>query len=955
MVELSDEPLPIDERRRLSALRATGLLDSPPEESFDRLTRLARIMLDAPLSRVSLIDERRQFVKSSSGLENVLPPSPDSPLSYSLCRYVVAAREPLVIDDAAADARVCACLAVSEMGAGAYLGFPIRFGGEVLGSFCVIDLKPRHWTPREISVVRDLAAVVESEIALRDASGRANRLAEQTVRQQQQTAILLHALEEGVYGVDLDGACTFINRAALQMLGYRHEDEVLGHVMHDLIHHTRSDGSHYPKTECPIVDAIRTGDSVQLANEILWRRDGTPFAAEYSASPIQVDGRLVGSVLTFNDVTLRQDALRRLSVLFAVSRTLAATPHDAGVMTRALAAIGIGLGWDVGAFWAPERSGDALRCAATWVAPSIQAEDFLRVSQDARFGRGRGLPGVTWQAAEPQMVVDVARDPRLVRRAEAALAGLQSAFAFPAMADGEVLGVIEFYMRGSLQSGPSLMQSVVTLGELLGQFLKRQATKQDLRLSRQAMEAASTGISISDATLPSMPLVYCNPAFERITGYSQAEALGRNCRFLQGPDTAQPELDEVRAALREQRDCRVILRNYRKDGSEFWNALTLSPVFGRGGVLTHFVGVQTDVTERRRAVEALAAAKLAAEDANQAKSRFIANMSHELRTPISAVIGYSELLEEEVGDLGVEGTAVILDDIRKIRGSARHLLDLINEVLDLSKMEAGKMDVQAVDFDLRGLVAEVAETAEALMKKKANRLVVDFGDAPLGIMHSDPVKVRRCLYNLLGNAAKFTEQGLITLHARREPGDAAGRGDRLRLRVDDTGIGMTAEQVERLFERFAQADSSTTRRFGGTGLGLALTRSLCRMLGGEVSVRSVAGAGTSFEIVLPVDFRRVGVAQPSSAAADGGNAVAPDVRARPSSVAGGAPAAAAGPRRKPGREDGREPPAGRADGVASPPASPSDVGRPAGPRRSGGGADAPAPGEAGPAQETVDG
>ena len=891
--ESSEPPLPVEERRRLSALHATGLLDSPPEESFDRLTRLARTMLDVPLSRVSLIDERRQFVKSSSGLEAVLPRSPDSPLSYSLCRYVVAAREPLVIDDAGGDARVCGCLAVTEMGAGAYLGYPIRFGGEVLGSFCVIDLKPRHWTPREIAVVRDLAAVVESEIALREVSGRSKRLAEQTVRQQKQTATLLHALEEGVYGVDLDGACTFINRAGLQMLGYAQEDEVLGHDMHDLIHHTRSDGSHYPKTQCPIVDAVRTGHSVQLANEILWRRDGTPFAAEYSASPIHLDGKLIGSVLTFNDVTLRQDALRRLSVLFAVSRTLASTPHDGGVLARALAAIGIGLGWDVGVFWAPDPSGDALRCTAVWAAPSIGAEDFLRVSQDSRFERGRGLPGVTWQAAEPQIVVDVAHDPRLVRRHQAAAAGLQSAFAFPAMADGEVLGVMEFYMRGSLQGCTSLMQSVVTLGELLGQFLKRQATKQDLRLSRQAMEAASTGISISDATLPSMPLVYCNPAFERITGYSPAEAMGRNCRFLQGPDTSQAELDVVRAALREQRDCRVVLRNYRKDGSAFWNALTLSPVFGPGGALTHFVGVQTDVTERKQAVDALAAAKLAAEEANQAKSRFIANMSHELRTPISAVIGYSELIEEEVGDLGVDGTAVILDDIRKIRGSARHLLDLINEVLDLSKIEAGRMDVQADDFDVRALVVGVAETAEALMAKKANRLVVDLGDEPLGSMRSDPVKLRQCLYNLLGNSAKFTERGRVVLQVRRERGEAPGTVDRLRFRVEDSGIGMTAEQLGRLFERFAQADSSTTRRFGGTGLGLALTRSLSRLLGGDVSVRSEAGAGSMFEIVLPADVgaataEAASQSAPAAAAAvPGGGQAGVPAGSEPSPAGGG--------------------------------------------------------------------
>ena len=259
-------------------------------------------------------------------------------------------------------------------------------------------------------MVRDLAAVVESEIALRDVSGRASRLAEQTVRQQKQTATLLHALDEGVYGVDLDGACTFINRAGLQMLGYAHEDEVLGHDMHELIHHTRSDGSHYPKAQCAIVEAGRSGHSVHLANEVLWRRDGTPFAAEYSSSPIHAaTAAVVGSVLTFNDVTLRQDALRRLSVLFAVSRTLAARAQDAGVLPRALAAIGIGLGWDVGAFWAPDRVG---RRAALRRHLGLAVDRRRRVPARHRRHLVRARPraaGRDLAGAEPQIVVDVAQ------------------------------------------------------------------------------------------------------------------------------------------------------------------------------------------------------------------------------------------------------------------------------------------------------------------------------------------------------------------------------------------------------------------------------------------------------------------------------------------------------------------------------------------------------------------
>jgi PAS domain S-box-containing protein len=256
-------------------------------------------------------------------------------------------------------------------------------------------------------------------------------------------------------------------------------------------------------------------------------------------------------------------------------------------------------------------------------------------------------------------------------------------------------------------------------------------------------------------------------------------------------------------------------------------------------------GTNTDITELREAEEELAAAKAAAEDANLAKSQFIANMSHELRTPLSAVIGYAEMLEEEAEDLA--GGDAFLDDLRKINSNARHLLSLINDVLDLSKIEAGKMEVQPEDFEVVPLLHEVAGTVEALAERRSNRLVLEMPES-LGHMHSDAVKLRQCLFNLLGNAAKFTEAGTITLRAARED-------DTLVFTVQDTGIGMTAEQLQKLFQRFSQADASTTRRFGGTGLGLAITKAFTTMLGGQIAVESREGQGSRFTVRLPADIR----------------------------------------------------------------------------------------------------
>ena len=188
-------------------------------------------------------------------------------------------------------------------------------------------------------------------------------------------------------------------------------------------------------------------------------------------------------------------------------------------------------------------------------------------------------------------------------------------------------------------------------------------------------------------------------------------------------------------------------------------------------------------------------------------------------------------------------------DVQKIEGNARHLLGLINDVLDLSKIESGKMDAYAETFDVASMIRDVATTVSSLMERKTNELVVRIGDG-LGTMHSDIIRIRQILLNLLSNAAKFTEHGAITLEASRVSG--RGKADQVRLSVSDTGIGMTQEQVAKLFQRFQQAEASTTRQFSGTGLGLALTRAFASILGGDVEVRSALGRGSTFTVILPV-------------------------------------------------------------------------------------------------------
>jgi len=231
-------------------------------------------------------------------------------------------------------------------------------------------------------------------------------------------------------------------------------------------------------------------------------------------------------------------------------------------------------------------------------------------------------------------------------------------------------------------------------------------------------------------------------------------------------------------------------------------------------------------------------------EASQHKSQFLANMSHELRTPLNAIIGVSEMLREDAEALKQD-----TEPLDRVLGAARHLLALINDILDLSKIEAGRMELQLEDFALAPLIDGVVKTVEPLAAKNGNKLVVHC-DGAIGSLHADSMRLRQALLNLLSNANKFTERGGITVHARKA--QDSGR-DWITIAVADTGIGMTPEQMGKLFQEFSQADASTTRKYGGTGLGLAISKRFCQMMGGDITVESEPGKGSVFTVRLPLE------------------------------------------------------------------------------------------------------
>lgn len=379
---------------------------------------------------------------------------------------------------------------------------------------------------------------------------------------------------------------------------------------------------------------------------------------------------------------------------------------------------------------------------------------------------------------------------------------------------------------------------------ILTSLIDRRFTAQSAELSlseqryRQLVESAQVIIWRQDAE--TCAFSYINHEVEALLGYAPEQWLAGGDFWL---DRLHPEDREIAASFRraaaEGRGSQSFEhRMISAAGNVVWLKTSISLISDSATEKAELAGVMADVTERKYAQEA-------AEAGSRAKSQFLANMSHELRTPMNAIIGYSDLLIDEANGDGETGLRQAIPDLDRIRSAGRQLLALINDILDLSKIEAGKIDLHFEDFEMRDLITDVSTVSAPLAAKNSNELRLDFEE---GTLCSDLVRVRQILFNLISNACKFTRAGTVGLTAACVDGPA---GELVKFQVSDSGIGMSAEQLGLVFGVFAQADSSTTRRFGGTGLGLAITKNFCEILGGYIEVESEPGQGTVFTVWLP--------------------------------------------------------------------------------------------------------
>ena len=359
------------------------------------------------------------------------------------------------------------------------------------------------------------------------------------------------------------------------------------------------------------------------------------------------------------------------------------------------------------------------------------------------------------------------------------------------------------------------------------------------------VDAAGVGIVITNPQLPDNQVIFVNPEFTRITGYEADEVVGRNCRFLQGPQTDKKAAGRIAESLSNQQQIELEILNYRKDGSAFWNLLAINPVFGENGEPHYFVGIMNDVTAQKQSELELLLTKEAAEAANRSKSEFLAIMSHELRTPLNAIIGFSDILKAEM--FGPVGDGRYKDYACDIFESGSHLLSLINDILDLSKAEAGKLELREGPFR----IDEAVERALGMMRPHASQAGIDLDvDLAAGIegleIMADERKIKQVLLNLLSNAIKFSQGGTrVTVGVWR--GD-----DGLTVEVADQGIGIAEEDIALAFEPFHQVDSTLSREREGTGLGLPLAKRMIELHDGTMAMESAPEVGTRVRFVLPL-------------------------------------------------------------------------------------------------------
>jgi PAS domain S-box-containing protein len=643
------------------------------------------------------------------------------------------------------------------------------------------------------------AQLEETAAELEMSNDELQRTQEATLAAEAEKTALLESAGDGIYGMDSEGRCTFISRRAAEMLGYTAE-ECLGRHMPALIHHH---GSEYPEDACPIFRAGRSGDGVRVADEVLWKKDGTPLPVEYASFPLILNGTVRGTVVTFSDITERLRTEDRMRVFAQVLEESRSEIYLLDAQTLRFTQVNRGARENLG--YSME---ELAQMTALDLKPELTPEQFERMLAPLRAGSE-----------------EVVRFETVHRRK-----------------DGSLYPVDAHLQLSNARERPLFAAFIVDTTERtrLAEEIERQH-----ELLRIVTDNATSALLMMDTEGRG---TFWNPAAERMTGYTAEEAIGRRVHEMvhpMHPDGTAFPIEEclidqaLPAGVEVQGHADIFVR---KNGTFFPVLCAAKPIHEDGKPVGTVIEVR-DVTEQKQVQEALRAAKEEAEAANRAKMEFLSTMSHELRTPLNAIGGYVDLMELEIhGPV----TAAQRNGLERIKRNQHHLLSLINDILHYAKIEAGKVQFEIEDVP----VSEILRELEPLAEPQVRAAELEYTCAPADpslIARGDRERIRQILLNLLTNAAKFTPAaGRVTVSCE-------GDEQWVRIRISDSGRGIPVEMFQRIFDAFFQLRNDAGRDSSrkGVGLGLAISRDLARGMGGDLTVESSPGQGSTFTLSLP--------------------------------------------------------------------------------------------------------
>jgi PAS domain S-box-containing protein len=793
-VDTSTAPRTEDpEQGRLRALYALGVLDTPAEALLDGLTRSAAAVCEAPIAMLNLVDRHRQWTKSQVGWSGCA----EIPREESICALVVESAAWLEVPDTRSDPRVARKAYVSG---GAqlrfYAGAPLTTpDGHVLGSLCVLDREPRvGLTGAQRKALEELALAVVHALLLRQAAHRSlHSSSEQMFRG------LSDVCPVGIFHTDVQGKCIYTNPQWQEIFGQTLE-ESLGDGWARHLH---------PEDAAQVFavwEAVSASASPFDMPFRVLRPDGVTVDVRARGRPVTLPdgstGGFVGSIVDISEEVATRDALQESNEFLARAEQIAGVGGwRRDLKTREL----LWTSQTRRIFELPpdyQPIGDEHR---RYFTPEVQ-EVIRRTAAACR------ETGETWDVQLP------------MRTAKGRQIWVRS------------IGQIE--RRGGRPSAlVGALQDVTSTHEA------REALQRSQERLHRALEGS--GLALWDLDVPGQTL-YLSEHWSVMLG---GEAKETHCTPQELLALVPAEdLPRIQAALEPALQGRspryaVEHRIRRRDGTLVWIHSEGRVERDASGAPLRVVGTNREITQEKQAEQDLREARDAADSANKAKSLFLATMSHEIRTPLNGIIGMTKLLLDEQLAPEVRRNANLIDR------SAHSLLALVNDILDVTKIEAGQMEIEKVPFDLHELVEDVSNLYRMRATEKSLLFRTQLDPAVPQLVQADPTRIRQVLVNLLGNALKFTTSGWIGLDVRGQEAEAAYV---LEITVVDTGIGIPPDVQPQLFTRFMQADSSTSRKFGGSGLGLSIVQQLVDLMGGTVSVKSKPGKGSRFIVVLPV-------------------------------------------------------------------------------------------------------